>query len=75
MSIRSWRRLTWAYHILFALAVVWPGQALVNSPTPFILGLPLQMVWVAAWVLGSLFVLWGLDRAEAANRRGEAADG
>ncbi len=69
MSLRSWQRITWAYHIAFAAAVTWPIQALVNAPKPFILGLPLQMVWCAAWILGSLAVLWKLDSARALAER------
>jgi len=53
----------WIYHLVFAAAVTWPGQTLVNSPDPFILGLPRQMVWCAAWVVGSLVVLWRLEAA------------
>ena len=63
MPLRTWCRITWAYYILFAIAVTWPIQALVNSPTPFILGLPGQMAWAAAWILGGLVVLWRLDAA------------
>ena len=65
MRFRSWCRIAWCYHILFALAVTWPVQSLLNSPEPFILGLPRQMAWVAAWVLGSLAVLWRLDAARS----------
>lgn len=65
MFLKSWQRIAWAYHIAFAVAVTWPVQALVNTPKPFILGLPRQMVWCAAWVLGSLVVLWRLDSARA----------
>ncbi len=68
MPLSAWRRLAWTYHLLFAVAVVWPGQALVNSPRPFVLGLPFQIVWIAGWIIGSVLVFWGLDRAEAADR-------
>ena len=63
MPLRSWRRTVWIYHLVFAAAVTWPGQTLVNSPDPFIFGLPRQMVWCAAWVVGSLVVLWRLEAA------------
>jgi hypothetical protein len=63
MPFRSWRRTAWTYHLLFAAAVTWPGQTLVNTPDPFILGLPRQMAWCAAWILGSLVVLWRLEAA------------
>ncbi len=65
MSSTTWRRLAWSYHIAFALAVTWPVQSLVNDPRPFVLGLPLQMAWCAAWILGSLVVFWRLDTARA----------
>lgn len=79
MRFRSWRRIAWTYHLLFAAAVTWPVQALLNSPKPFILGLPGQMTWAAAWVLGSLLVLWRLDSARsreagAAARRADAGE-
>ena len=67
-----WRRLTWAYHLAFIIAVVWPGQALVNNPRPFILGLPLQIVWIAAWIIGSVLVFLGLHRAESAAAQDDA---
>ena len=63
MPLRTWRRIAWAYHILFAAGVTWPVQALVNDPEPFVLGLPTQMRWAAGWLLGSLVVLWRLDSA------------
>lgn len=70
MNSRSaWRLLTWVYHVAFAFAVVWPGQALVNDPRPFVLGLPFQIVWIAGWIVGSVLVLLGLHRAEAPARR------
>lgn len=65
MTLRHWQRIAWIYHIAFAAAVTWPVQALVNTPDPFVLGLPRQMAWAAFWVLGSLFVLWRLDAARA----------
>ncbi len=47
------------------LALIWPIQALVNSPFPLILGLPRQLAWCAAWIIGSILVLWRLDAARA----------
>lgn len=73
MPLQTWRRIVWVYHILFAAAVTWPIQAMVNDPQPFILGLPRQMAWCAAWVLGSLVVLWRLDAARI--RESHAATG
>lgn len=75
MPLRTWQGIAWVYHILFAAAVTWPIQAMVNSPAPFVLGLPRQMAWCAAWVLGSLVVLWRLDAARIRESRPAAADG
>ena len=79
MPFRIWRRIAWVYHILFAVAVIWPIQALVNDPEILVLGLPGPMAWTAAWVVGSLPVLWRLDAARIrdraatrANRTGDA---
>ncbi len=72
MSLRSWQRIAWAYFIAFAAAVTWPLQALVNTPEPFVLGLPRQMAWCAAWLVGSLVVLWRLDSARSRAARQSA---
>ena len=74
MPLRIWRRIAWTYHILFAIAVVWPVQALVNDPRPLVLGLPGSMAWATAWVLGSLPVLWRLDAARTRERNSPAVD-
>ena len=69
MHFHTWRRVAWAYHLTFAAAVVWPVQSLLNTSKPFVLGLPFQMAWPAAWILGSLVVLWRLDSARTRNLR------
>jgi len=71
MTARTWQILAWLYHTMFFGAVTWPGQMLVNSPTPLVLGLPRQMAWISAWIIGSLVVLWRLSAAE--NREARAA--
>ena len=68
MPHRIWRRIAWVYHILFAIAVTWPVQALVNDPEALVLGLPGPMAWITAWVAGSLPVLWRLDAARIRER-------
>lgn len=73
MPLRTWRRIAWAYHILFAIGVTWPVQALVNNPARPVLGLPIQMAWAAGWLLGSLVVLWRLDSART-RETGPAGD-
>lgn len=63
MPFPVWRRIAWCYHLAFLAAVTWPGQTLVNTPDPFVLGLPRQMALVAFLILGSLIVLWRMDGA------------
>ena len=75
MRFHTWRRLAWAYHLIFAAAVVWPVQSLLNTPEPFVLGLPFLMVWPAGWVLGSLVVLWRLDAARTRHLRAASTGG
>lgn len=74
MPFATWVRIAWAYHLAFAAAVTWPGQTLVNVPSPFVLGMPRQMAWVAAWLVGSLLVLWRMEAARKRSR-GEAPAG
>ena len=75
MRFSTWRRITWAYHLAFAAAVVWPVQSLLNTTEPFVLGLPFQMAWPAGWVLGSLVVLWRLDAARTRHLAAAQAGG
>ena len=35
---------------------------------PFILGLPFSLAWIAAWIAGSVIVLFLLDRVERRHR-------
>ncbi len=75
MRFHTWRRITWAYHLTFAIAVIWPIQSLLNTPKPFVLGLPFQMVWPATWIVGSLLVLWRLDAARTRHIGAASAGG
>ena len=75
MPFRTWRRIAWTYHILFAIGVTWPVQALVNDPEVSVLGLPVQMAWAAGWLLGSLVVLWRLDSARTRETGPAGANG
>ena len=70
MPYSAWRRIAWCYHLAFLAVVTWPGQTLVNTPDPFVLGLPRQMALVAVLIVGSLIVLWRMDMARRrdANR-------
>ena len=44
-----------------------------NRIRPLVLGLPLSMAWIVAWVVMSGIALFLLDRSEARGRKG--ADG
>ncbi|HUF51923.1 MAG TPA: hypothetical protein VMN60_13955 [Longimicrobiales bacterium] len=61
--LRLLRRITIGYFAAYAVFVTFPGVAPFRGPRPFILGMPLPLVWVALWVIGGFFVLLALDRA------------
>ncbi len=75
MTLRATRRGAFAFFLLFAGAVTWPGLLLGNRIEPRLFGLPFVMVWVAAWVLGGGLVLFLLDRAEERARQEPTASG
>lgn len=58
------RVLVALYFIAYALAVTWPGMLLANRIEPLVLGLPFNLVWVAAWVVGGALVLGWFDHGE-----------
>ncbi len=68
MSRRTARGLTAAYFVVMLLVVTWPGALPFARVRPLILGLPFSLAWVSAWILGSILVLWGLDRVERRHR-------
>ncbi|HIA73480.1 MAG TPA: DUF3311 domain-containing protein [Gemmatimonadetes bacterium] len=51
--------------------VTWPGLVPFARIEPLVLGLPFSMAWIAGWIAGSVFVLYGLDRVERRHRDGE----
>lgn len=61
--LRLLRTLAIVWFAAYALAVTWPGTVPFRGPRPFILGLPLGMVWVIFWLVGGGVMLWLLDRA------------
>jgi hypothetical protein len=71
MNVRWVRRGAAVFFVLFVLAVTWPGMLLLNRIHPLILGLPLSMFWIAAWVFCSFFVLLLVDRVEGNAQGGE----
>jgi hypothetical protein len=70
MSLRTARLLTAAYFALMAIAVTWPGMLVASRIRPLVLGLPFSFFWGAAWIAGSVLVLWLLDRVERRYREG-----
>ena len=64
MSLRTARALAVAYFVLAMVAVTWPGLVPFARIEPLIFGLPFSMAWIAAWISGSVVVLYLLDRVE-----------
>lgn len=69
MSLRTARTLAGAYFVLMLVFVTWPGLVPFARVRPLILGLPFSMAWIAAWIAGSVVVLYLLDRVEKRHRR------
>ncbi|HEX2166389.1 MAG TPA: hypothetical protein VHG09_04030 [Longimicrobiales bacterium] len=68
-SMSKARRFAIVFFALYAIAVIYPGVAPLRGPRPFILGLPLALIWISAWVVASFFVLLWLDRAYGRAQR------
>lgn len=66
---RLMRRVAYVFFAAYAVFVTFPAVLPFRGPRPFILGMPLPMVWVSSWVVGGAIVLWLLDRAYAADER------
>jgi hypothetical protein len=78
MSLRTARTLAATYFVLSLIACTWPGYLPFARTQPFVFGLPFSMAWIAAWLAGSVVVLFLLDRVEAryrADADGSAASG
>ena len=70
MTPRTARRLAAAFVMLFAVAVTWPAMTWFNRVEPKVFGLPLNMAWIAFWLILDVLVLWMVDVVE---RRGGRA--
>jgi hypothetical protein len=70
MKLRTARLLTGAYLLLAMIAVTWPGLVPFARIRPMVFGLPFGFFWVAAWIAGSVPVLYLLDRVERRYREG-----
>ena len=68
MSLKTARALTVVYLALMTIFVTWPGLLPFARIEPYVLGLPFSMAWIAGWVVGSVVVLYLLDRVERRHR-------
>lgn len=68
MSLRGARVLAGIYFVLMLVAVTWPGLLPFARVRPLVLGLPFSMAWIAAWIAGSVIVLFLVDRVEKRHR-------
>jgi hypothetical protein len=68
-GLRAARRFAIGFFAVYVLAVIYPGAALFRGPRPYLFGMPLAMVWTAAWVVAAFFVLVFLGRAYDAVER------
>jgi hypothetical protein len=75
MEIRWVRRGVFAFFLLYAAAVTWPGALLFREAEPFLLGLPLSMAWPALWILLGGLALWTLHRTEERHSSGDGGEG
>ena len=75
MNLRTARILTGTYFTLFLLAVTWPGLLPFARIRPFVFGLPFSLAWIAAWIAGSVVVLYLLDLVERRYRTDEEKPG
>lgn len=64
MSVRAVRWAVVIYMVLFLLATTWPGAALFNDVTPFVMGLPFNLFFIALLICGGLGVLVALYFSE-----------
>lgn len=71
MSLKTARTLTGLYFILAMLSMTWPGILPFAHVEPLVLGLPFSLAWIAAWISGSIVVLYLLDRVERRYRDGD----
>ena len=68
MSLKAARAMATVYFLLTLYFVTWPGLVPFARIEPYVLGLPFSMAWIAAWIAGSVVVLFLLDRVEKRYR-------
>ena len=64
MPIGRARLLTGVWFLVATLCMVWPGATLFARIEPSMLGLPFSMASIVVWIVGSIVVLYLLDRVE-----------
>jgi hypothetical protein len=75
VKISRVRIAVFAFFVLYALAVTWPGAVPFNRARPFILGLPFSMAWAVLWIVLGCIALWILDWSETRARGDEGPGG
>jgi TRAP-type C4-dicarboxylate transport system permease small subunit len=70
MSRRSFQKLYVVVCILAFAPVMFPVFEIANSATPIVVGLPLNFLWVVAWVLIVALCAVVLYRIDPENRAG-----
>ena len=62
------RGVRWLAVVPFLALIV--GPFFVNRPTPLILGLPVLLAWIVAWILLTSLIMAVIYAADPANRDG-----
>jgi hypothetical protein len=63
LRLRVLRRFTILYFAAYAVFTMFPGVVRFRGPRPFILGLPLPLVWVSLWIIGGFVVFVLIDHS------------
>jgi hypothetical protein len=64
-------RAALVFFLVVLAAVVWPVYALFADIRPLVLGMPLSLAWVVAWVVISFLGLLAIFLWESRGRNGE----
>jgi len=63
------RSIRWLAVVPFVALIV--GPFFVNRATPLILGLPLLLAWIVAWIVLTSLIMVVIYAADPANRESE----
>jgi TRAP-type C4-dicarboxylate transport system permease small subunit len=77
MAIRWVRRAVFAFFLLYAVVVTWPGALPFSRAEPFLLGLPFSLAWAVLWILlgGAALVVLHLAEGRAARSSPDPEEG